>query len=106
MRGDDMSRACYVTQSRSTGCSLYFFFSSRRRHTRYWRDWNSDVCSSDLDHPTFRSSARALLEAEGFKVIGEAEDGAAGVARARELSPDLVLLDVQLPDAEDRKSVV
>src|SRR5258707_5950046 len=31
--------------------SLYdfFFFSSRRRHTRYWRDWSSDVCSSDLD---------------------------------------------------------
>src|SRR3712207_6911100 len=36
-------------------CSLYillffffFFFSSRRRHTRYWRDWSSDVCSSDL----------------------------------------------------------
>src|SRR3712207_4421083 len=27
----------------------YFFFSSRRRHTRYWRDWSSDVCSSDLD---------------------------------------------------------
>src|SRR3712207_5682971 len=26
----------------------YFFFSSRRRHTRYWRDWSSDVCSSDL----------------------------------------------------------
>src|SRR5215203_1260347 len=25
-----------------------FFFSSRRRHTRYWRDWSSDVCSSDL----------------------------------------------------------
>src|SRR3712207_4023098 len=29
-------------------CSV-FFFSSRRRHTRYWRDWSSDVCSSDLD---------------------------------------------------------
>src|SRR5258707_3837334 len=28
-----------------------FFFSSRRRHTRYWRDWSSDVCSSDLQHP-------------------------------------------------------
>src|SRR3712207_9548760 len=27
-----------------------FFFSSRRRHTRYWRDWSSDVCSSDLLH--------------------------------------------------------
>src|SRR3712207_9254684 len=33
--------------------SYGFFFSSRRRHTRYWRDWSSDVCSSDLDltHP-------------------------------------------------------
>src|SRR3712207_221488 len=29
-------------------CILLFFFSSRRRHTRYWRDWSSDVCSSDL----------------------------------------------------------
>src|SRR3712207_8649218 len=28
-------------------CAMYFF-SSRRRHTRYWRDWSSDVCSSDL----------------------------------------------------------
>src|SRR3712207_7873497 len=30
----------------------FFFFSSRRRHTRYWRDWSSDVCSSDL-YPKF-----------------------------------------------------
>src|SRR3712207_9214726 len=29
---------------------MIFFFSSRRRHTRYWRDWSSDVCSSDLLH--------------------------------------------------------
>src|SRR3712207_7980114 len=29
---------------------LFFFFSSRRRHTRYWHDWSSDVCSSDLAH--------------------------------------------------------
>src|SRR3712207_8304150 len=32
-----------------TRYSRCFFFSSRRRHTRYWRDWSSDVCSSDLD---------------------------------------------------------
>src|SRR3712207_8320452 len=32
---------------------LFFFFSSRRRHTRYWRDWSSDVCSSDLTSFTF-----------------------------------------------------
>src|SRR5438445_2997876 len=30
------------------GSFFFFFFSSRRRHTRYWRDWSSDVCSSDL----------------------------------------------------------
>src|SRR5438445_6969896 len=34
----------------------FFFFSSRRRHTRYWRDWSSDVCSSDL--PPARAAAR------------------------------------------------
>src|SRR5258707_6335786 len=31
---------------------FFFFFSSRRRHTRYWRDWSSDVCSSDLGKST------------------------------------------------------
>src|SRR3712207_8052626 len=31
----------------------FFFFSSRRRHTRYWRDWSSDVCSSDLSIPSW-----------------------------------------------------
>src|SRR3712207_8099464 len=31
-----------------------FFFSSRRRHTRYWRDWSSDVCSSDLYRKNIR----------------------------------------------------
>src|SRR3712207_7315714 len=33
-------------------CFFFFFFSSRRRHTRYWRDWSSDVCSSDLPAST------------------------------------------------------
>src|SRR5438445_8559869 len=32
----------------SCASRVFFFFSSRRRHTRYWRDWSSDVCSSDL----------------------------------------------------------
>src|ERR1035437_10502276 len=36
---------------------LCFFFSSRRRHTRYWRDWSSDVCSSDLGLHGFRRQA-------------------------------------------------
>src|SRR3712207_8002056 len=37
-----------------------FFFSSRRRHTRYWRDWSSDVCSSDLRPRTTRRDGRLL----------------------------------------------
>jgi DNA-binding NarL/FixJ family response regulator len=52
------------------------------------------------DHPSFRANARALLEAEGFEVVGEAEDGASALLAAAELSPDLVLLDVQLPDLD------
>ena len=52
------------------------------------------------DHPSFRASARVLLEAEGFDVIGEAADGASGIVEAKRLLPDLVLLDVQLPDID------
>ena len=51
------------------------------------------------DHAGFRTSARFLLEAEGFEVVGEAADGASAVASAAALRPELVLLDVQLPDA-------
>lgn len=52
------------------------------------------------DHASFRRLARRLLEAGGLSVIGEAQDGASGVTAARELDPDLILLDVMLPDAD------
>jgi DNA-binding NarL/FixJ family response regulator len=50
------------------------------------------------DHPSFRATARALLEAEGFEVVGEAENGVNALAAVKQLRPDLVLLDVHLPD--------
>jgi DNA-binding NarL/FixJ family response regulator len=50
------------------------------------------------DHPGFRARARALLVAAGYEVVGEAADGGSGVRMAMDLSPDLVLVDVQLPD--------
>jgi DNA-binding NarL/FixJ family response regulator len=50
------------------------------------------------DHPSFRASARAMLEDEGFDVVGEADDGPSALAAARSLVPDVILLDVQLRD--------
>ena len=52
------------------------------------------------DHPSFRASARTLLEAEGYEIVGEAENGATAVQAAERLRPDLVLLDIQLPDLD------
>ena len=52
------------------------------------------------DHPSFRANARALLEAEGLDVVGEAEDGTTGLQEAERLQPQVVLLDVQLPDID------
>jgi two-component system nitrate/nitrite response regulator NarL len=50
------------------------------------------------DHPGFRRLATKLLQAGGFDVVGEAGDGASALAAARRLQPELVLLDVLLPD--------
>jgi DNA-binding NarL/FixJ family response regulator len=52
------------------------------------------------DHEEFRRVARAVLEAGGLDVVGEAPDGASAIAKAARLRPRLVLLDVQLPDSD------
>ena len=81
-------------------------------------DYYSNVAYRILivdDHPSFRATARAVLSADGFEVVGEAEDGASALEAIERLRPDLVLLDVQLPDTDgfsialevgDRKRVV
>jgi DNA-binding NarL/FixJ family response regulator len=52
------------------------------------------------DHPGFRAEAGALLRGESYEVVGEAEDGESGVAAARSLRPEVVLVDIQLPDID------
>src|SRR5262249_9080195 len=50
--------------------------------------------------PSFRAMARALLQSEGYTIVGEAVDGASALVAARQLRPEVVLLDVQLPDMD------
>lgn len=62
------------------------------------------------DHPGFRAWARAELEAHGFRIVGEAGDGIGAVESVARLGPEIVVLDVHLPDIDgfevaDRMSV-
>src|SRR3712207_8333770 len=63
---------------------MFFFFSSRRRHTRYWRDWSSDVCSSDLSAPDFlemhRNPPVRRLRVPPFLVLQSSAPRSAGTA--------------------------
>src|SRR5947209_11198816 len=72
-----------------------FFFSSRRRHTRYWRDWSSDVCSSDLQLEGLRSLATVL----GAHLLVERGDDVAEVVRrvASERGTTYVLMGAPKP---------
>jgi DNA-binding NarL/FixJ family response regulator len=64
--------------------------------------WDDDVVATTAlivdDHPSFRRFARKLLESAGYDVVGVAEDGASALAAISALRPDVVLLDVLLPD--------
>jgi DNA-binding NarL/FixJ family response regulator len=52
------------------------------------------------DHADFRRAARAMLEAEGFEVVGEAADGEEALIEVERLRPEVVLLDLQLPHVD------
>jgi DNA-binding NarL/FixJ family response regulator len=52
------------------------------------------------DHDTFRVLARAVLEASGYTIAGEAADGESALRTAAQVDPDIVLLDIQLPDID------
>src|SRR3712207_5023578 len=73
----------------------YFFCSSRRRHTRYWRDWSSDVCSSDLPQLAHALDAERvddgvlLLDEQRLDLVHVGVDG------------DVVVLEVRVHDAPE-----
>src|SRR5882757_424011 len=84
----------------------FFFFSSRRRHTRYWRDWSSDMCSSDLtetvlvveDEAPVRSVARQVLERHGYTVLEAASaESALDIVSRYSGTIHLLLTDVVMP---------
>ena len=52
------------------------------------------------DHGGFRATARRMLERDGWTVVGEAADGRSGLAAVAELAPDVVLVDIGLPDVD------
>src|SRR5258707_7893450 len=84
---------------------FFFFFSSRRRHTRYWRDWSSDVCSSDLCTASARAPCRQRRSHRSSRANPRARNTASVTVITRdeiEARQSVTLTDLLL----DRKSVV
>src|SRR3712207_7210418 len=87
---------------------LFFFFSSRRRHTRYWRDWSSDVCSSDLTYGR-PAATSTTSRAESPSPVARLCHGShqAAMGRLAHLAGQLVLFGfVQLPQDPGRLAAV
>src|SRR6185295_17286236 len=70
-------------------CS-FFFFSSRRRHTRYWRDWSSDVCSSDLCIDAARLTHELVRRLIGRLIEDVVSESTRRVSAAAPMSSDEV----------------
>src|SRR5215217_5298857 len=85
------------------GDSFCFFFSSRRRHTRYWRDWSSDVCSSDLPELAVRRDVLGVaLDRHDVDRLGLVRvDGDREAEVGGEVPADLVPLLARVVRAHD-----
>src|SRR5947209_10533861 len=96
--------------------SHHFFFSSRRRHTRSWRDWSSDVCSSDLDARNEAHRSDPNLPGRGWSIFVGAMSLVAGIVVLASPVQSIVTLALVVgvwfvvigvfEIASDRKSVV
>src|SRR3712207_7682503 len=88
------------------GAVLFFFFSSRRRHTRYWRDWSSDVCSSDLGQVARTWEVVDRLDQVVQTLTDSLHDELSPAGVERQLAEVRAESAQQAAAAQDRKSVV
>src|SRR3712207_7668200 len=83
---------------------MFFIFSSRRRHTRYWRDWSSDVCSSDLSVAAAVVSSTASVAAD--VLFSTASVAADVVSSTASVAADAVSSTASVAADGDRESGV
>src|SRR5947209_17517473 len=81
-------------------CVGVFFFSSRRRHTRYWRDWSSDVCSSDLEE-FFQIAPKPRSDVLNLLITGGSQGSRTLNQAARESWP--LFRNAGFPRSEERR---
>src|SRR5207245_7143391 len=87
---------------------FFFFFSSRRRHTRCYRDWSSDVCSSDLVAPLERFDVPPVRPEQGFAPCGAvvADDDAFPAAQVEPRHRGLVGHAARQPEGVDQRGAI
>src|SRR5207253_8311592 len=79
---------------------FFFFFSSRRRHTRWPRDWSSDVCSSDLSEAEHRLGLHYRWTPEGVPVLEDTVVQLSCTVVATHLAGDHTIIVARVEDAE------
>src|SRR5690606_39553560 len=90
-----------------------FFFSSRRRHTRFSRDWSSDVCSSDLDRRKLKEDAQRCLDRLGVKIdpstqvlnLSVAQCQMVEIAKALSLNASVLIMDEPTSSRSEERRV-
>src|SRR2546429_2427758 len=99
-------RSCRMKNAETRDDNGFFFFSSRRRHTRCSRDWSSDVCSSDLENEIEKLKQGDMLESSFGEFASESPALYETIIGERDRYMATRLREEHNPQQRDRKSVV